>query len=83
MNNLIVLLAFMSVTSLFNIIAFFIGAKVGQKVSRQEEIKIPNPVTVVNDYKEDKKRRKEQEELEIMKYNIDIFDGTGLGQKDI
>lgn len=83
MNNLIILLAFMSVTSLFNIIAFFIGAKVGQKVSRQEEIKIPNPITVVNDYKEDKKRRKEQEELEIMKYNIDIFDGTGLGQKDI
>ena len=83
MNNLIILLAFMSVTSVFNIIAFFIGAKVGQKVSRQEEIKIPNPVTVVNDYKEDKKRRKEQEELEIMKYNIDIFDGTGLGQKDI
>ena len=73
----------MSVTSMFNIIAFFIGAKVGQKVSRQEEIKIPNPITVVNDYKEDKKRRKEQEELEIMKYNIDIFDGTGLGQKDI
>lgn len=83
MNNLIILLAFMSVTSMFNIIAFFIGAKVGQKVSRQEEIKIPNPITVVNDYKEDKKRRKEQEELEIMKYNIDIFDGTGLGQKDI
>ena len=83
MNNLIILLAFMSVTSMFNIIAFFIGAKVGQKVSRQEEIKIPNPITVVNDYKDDKKRRKEQEELEIMKYNIDIFDGTGLGQKDI
>lgn len=65
---------------------FFIGAKVGQKVSKGEDIKIPNPVEIIDNVKERKEYREEQienqKEFNTNLDNINNYDGTGLGQRD-
>lgn len=69
--------------SLSNIACLIVGAKIGQKAYRGEEIKLPDPVAKVKSIKDSQERKKEQEAVETMLYNIDVYDGTGLGQKDI
>lgn len=61
------------VISTLNIVCFFIGAKVGQKVVNKEELKMPslNPIAAVKSYEE----RKEQEEIEkTYKDNMEAID---------
>lgn len=81
MENIILI----AIVGLMNITCFFIGAKIGQKVSQGNEIKVPNPVKVVKEeikeYQDTKEYRERQEELETNLYNINSYDGTGLGQK--
>lgn len=81
MNNLVMIMVVFVVISTMNLITFFLALKIVQKVYKKEDLKIPNPVTIVNEIKEEHKRQKEQEELEISLYNVEVFDGTGLGQK--
>lgn len=70
-----------------NILSFFIGAKVGQKVVQGEEIEIPHPIKEIKEdireREEERATKKEQELFETLAYNIDVYDGTGLGQKEI
>ena len=68
---------------LSNIACLIVGVKVGQKAYRGEEIKLPNPVAKVQSFKDSQEYKKEQEALDTMLYNIDVYDGTGMGQKDI
>lgn len=67
------------------LLCFYTGAKVGQKVVRGEtvEIGIKTPAEVYEEHKEKTEQKKEQEKLQIISDNIDNYDGTGLGQKDI
>lgn len=70
-----------------NILSFFIGAKVGQKVVQGEEIEIPHPIKEIREdireREEERATKKEQELFETLAHNIDVYDGTGLGQKEI
>lgn len=74
---------------IMNILCFFVGAKIGQKVVNKETIEIPNlnPIKALDNAKQEKKERKEKEaEDEYVKtimYNIDNYDGTSKGQKTI
>lgn len=72
---------------IMNILCFFIGAKVGQKVVKGEDIKLPNPIKAIEETKETWEFKKEQEEenerLKIQLENIDNYNGTPSGQKDI
>lgn len=68
---------------LSNIACLIVGAKVGQKAYRGEDIRLPNPVEKVQAFKDSQEYRKEQAATETMLHNIDVYDGTGLGQKDI
>ena len=68
---------------LSNVVCLIAGAKIGQTASRGEDIKLPNPVEKVKTFKETQEYKKEQEALDTMLYNIDVYDGTGLGQRDI
>ena len=78
---------FVTILSILNIGCFFIGLKIGLKVSKGEEPKITDPIKAVEDYKEEKEEKKEsrkqKEELQIMLENINNYDGTGSGQKDL
>lgn len=70
---------------IFIIIAYTLGLKNGQKLKNNEEIKMPeiNPVKIVRNEIESFEEKKRQDAFETMMSNIDNYDGTGLGQKDI
>lgn len=68
-----------------NIVCFFIGAKVGQKVEKGEEIKAPefSMPTPIRDYRKRKQAEYEQDRLDTIMHNIEAYDGTSVGQKDV
>ena len=70
---------------IFIIIAYTLGLKNGQKLKNNEEIKMPeiNPAKIVRNEIESFEEKKRQSTFETMMSNIDNYDGTGLGQKDI
>lgn len=67
------------------IACFFVGAKVGQQTSKGEplEVPVPNPLKAWQEHREKKEAEKEQEKLETILQNIEAYDGTGAGQKDV
>lgn len=76
---------FCCIFGLFILASYTLGLRNGQKLAKKEEITIPNinPVTAINKQIEIKEEKKEQDLLDIMMANIDNYDGTGIGQKDI
>lgn len=74
------------VFGIFMTTSFVIGIYLGQKLNKNEQIEI-NPIKALEEHIEDRKIKKEIKEetskLEIMLDNIDNYDGTGIGQKDI
>ncbi len=68
-----------------NIVCFFIGAKVGQKVAKGEEVKldIPNPIEAIREHNDKKAAEKSQERFDTIMQNIESYDGTAHGQKDV
>ena len=64
---------------------FLIGAKVGQTVSKGEDIVLPevNPVKAVTDHRNKRKAEKEKNKYDTILRNIDSYDGTGVGQEDV
>lgn len=70
---------------IFIITSYTLGLKNGQKLMNNEEIKMPeiNPVKIVRNEIESFEEKKRQDAFETMMSNIDNYDGTGLGQKDI
>lgn len=69
-----------------SVICFIIGAKVGQKVVRQEPIEI-NPIKAVNkaieEHKEALIKDAEEEYFKAIYSNIDNYTGDSIGQVDI
>lgn len=68
-----------------NIVCFFVGAKIGQKVVKGEEIKAPE-ITLKNPIKEYRKKKEaetSQEKINAILENIESYNGTSAGQKDI
>lgn len=68
-----------------NILCFFVGAKVGQTVVRGETVKAPemNPAKVLREHRAQKEADKEAKRLEAIMNNIDTYDGTGQGQREV
>ena len=69
-------------------LCFVLGAKVGQKVVRGEEIETPkisalNPLKMYEEHKEKEEVKKELNKMEIILENIERYDGTEAGQKDV
>lgn len=72
----------------FIMASFIIGLYYGSKIKNNEKIELPevNPVKIIKNNIEERKAEKKrtEEELidEINSFNIDNYDGTGLGQKE-
>lgn len=68
-----------------NLLAFLIGARVGQKVVNKEPVELPtiNPITLYKEHKDKEEMSKEQEKLNTMLDNINNYDGSSANQKDI
>ena len=63
---------------------FLIGAKVGQSVAKGEEIKFPiNPMLASKERQAKQEAEFEQNRLNTILHNIDRYDGTSDGQKDV
>ena len=75
----------LAIIGTLNIVCFFIGAKVGQKVSKGEEIKLPsiNPLEVYRKHELRKEAEEEQNKIDTIMRNIERYDGTGLGQEEV
>lgn len=71
---------------LMNILCFFVGARIVQKIVKQEKIEI-NPVKVINkaieERKEIKAKETEDEYYKTIMHNLDVYDGTDTGQLKI
>lgn len=78
-----------TIFGVFIMVSFGVGMNAAIKIMKGQEIKVPNlnPISVVSnsirEHQEQKDVKKEQEKLEIIAQNIDNYDGTGLGQRDI
>ena len=70
----------------FNLLFFIVGAKIGQASAKGREIRI-NPVRAIKEeikeVKAEKKESLRKRKVDTMLQNIDMYDGTGLGQKQI
>ena len=68
-----------------NTVCFFIGAKIGQKVVKGEEIKAPEITipTPIRDYQKKKQAEAEQNKIDTILQNIETYNGTSAGQKDV
>jgi hypothetical protein len=74
------------IVSIGNILCFLIGAKIGQMVSKSETIKLDPIKAIKEEIKETKIEKEndiEKSKIEKQMFNIDNYDGTGLGQQDI
>ena len=67
------------------ICCFMVGAKVGQKVSKGEDIKLPavNPIEAYREHEQKKAAREEQERIETIMRNIEAYDGTADRQEEV
>lgn len=67
-----------------NIACFVIGAKIGQKSAKGEEISvIPEPLAAAKHSRESKEAQLKRERMEAILKNIDIYDGSAAHQQDI
>ena len=63
---------------------FLMGAKVGQAVAKGEEVKLPtNPLLAAKERQTKQEAEFEQNRLSTILHNIDRYDGTSDGQKDV
>lgn len=80
-------LGLIGIVGTMNILCFFIGARTGQKVVKNEPIVIKTPTEVIKEKIETRAAKREQEKqdelIDTIQHNIDIYDGTAIGQKDI
>ena len=77
---LVVLSMFYTVSHIFCLI---IGVKIGQKVVQGKEVTVPNPITAIKEYQEEKQQSEEEERTRTMLENIENYNGTELGQRDV
>lgn len=76
------LLAIMGVV---NILCFMIGAKVGQAVTKGEKVEMPNvnPLKAVQEHQARKEAEFQLSKIETIMSNIESYNGTEHGQKDV
>ena len=75
----------LAVVAASNILCFMVGAKVGQKVVKGEEVKLPsvNPMKAYREHEARKEAEYEQSKLDTILGNMECYDGTSNGQKDV
>lgn len=73
------------ITGTLSAVCFLIGAKVGQTVAKGEEIKLPtvNPIERIRERKDKKEAEWEQDRINTILQNVESYDGTSNGQKDV
>ena len=70
---------------ILNVGCFLIGVNVGQKVVKGEEVELPslNPMKAYREAQDRKQAKKEADRIDTILQNIESYDGTSAGQKDV
>lgn len=77
------------VMGITNIVCFVIGAKLGQIAAKGKDIVIPevNPIKAIKEHNERREAEveaeMEQSRIDTILQNIEGYDGTPFGQKDV
>ena len=73
------------VTGALNVVCFFIGAKVGQKVVKGEPIEMPqiSPTRAKEERQSRRAAEAENERYNAILRNIEAYNGTEIGQEDV
>lgn len=68
-----------------NVLCLIIGANVGMKASKGESIEMPtiNPVEAYKKHEAKREAETEQKKVETIMRNIEAYNGTSVGQKDV
>lgn len=70
-----------------NVACFIIGAKVGLAVQKDrsisEEFRIANPIEQHREKQRKRDAQREQDKMDIIMHNIEAYDGTSIGQRDV
>lgn len=79
------LLSVIALVSFFIVCSFVLGAMIGQKVVRGQDIELPRiePLKTVQEWNKAKEIKKEEERTKIIAENIDSYNGTPYGQQEI
>ena len=82
---MLLIISLILVIGILCIVCFFVGARVGQKVVRQETITLPNlnPIKAIEEHREKQETNKENEKKETIWKNLERYDGTSAGQEDV
>ena len=82
--DILTVIAIMAISA-SNILCFIIGARVGQKVSKDEPIELPtvNPMKLIREHNEREEAEREQSRIDTLMRNIEHYDGTSSGQEDV
>lgn len=66
------------------LLAFYFGFSAGRgEQIANKEIELPNPLNMYREHKEKQEVKRKQEKDDVIMQNINIYDGTANGQKDI
>jgi hypothetical protein len=78
-------LAIIAVVGTLNVVCFFIGSKVGQTVAKGEKIEVPsiNPMEKIRAMQDKKEAQREQDRYDTILKNVENYNGTDMGQKDV
>ena len=82
-GTIVLVLVFTLILCTSNVMCFFIGARIGQKVVNKEPLKVSSPMEKIEEHKRKKEEKYELERQAVLFENIDNYDGTGYGQKDV
>ena len=68
-----------------NVVCFFIGAWVGSKAKKGEDIKLPNinPIEAIREHNAKKEAEYNQDRIDTIMRNIESYDGTPNHQEDV
>lgn len=74
-------------TGVLCIACFLIGARVGQQVAKGKDIELPeikiNPMEKIRERQARLDAQIEQDKMATIMQNIEAYDGTGAGQKEV
>ena len=75
----------LAVMGAVNILCFVIGAKVGQTVTQGKQVEMPsvNVLERLKEHREKKEADKEQDRINAILENIEAYDGTAMGQREV
>lgn len=75
----------LAIVGILCIVSFVMGAKVGQAVAKGEKIEAPtvNPLKLYKEHKSRERAEEEMNKIDTILQNIETYDGTSNGQKDV